>query len=127
MNNHICTKKRFLEAVKKNLLCTMPRTFVVNTSIANANTRSNSSYWKNIVNHLFREEKADLFEFSQSVDFILIDYFFVLLNQDIIFHGRDSIFFLCNGQIKLRTGPEKAVSRISHIQKLQKLLPNYNI
>ena len=35
-------------------------------------------------------------------------------------------FWVSNGQIKLRIEPEGAVSRISHIQDLQKLLPDYN-
>ena len=35
-------------------------------------------------------------------------------------------FWVSSGQIKLTIEPEGAVSRISHIQGLQKLLPDYN-
>ena len=35
-------------------------------------------------------------------------------------------FWVGNGQIKLRIEPEGAASRISDIQDLQKLLPDYN-
>ena len=35
-------------------------------------------------------------------------------------------FWVSNGQIKLRIEPEGAVSGISHIQDLQKFLPDYN-
>ena len=34
-------------------------------------------------------------------------------------------FWVGNGQIKLRIEPEGSVSRVSHIQELQKLLPDY--
>ena len=36
-------------------------------------------------------------------------------------------FWVSNGQIKLRIEQEGAVSRISHIQDLQKLLSDYNL